>query len=246
MSAWLTDIRKTALVAAGGAVAASVIPARPAIQSIAATSKSAPWFTFPILGLFGLLFVTITLGFPMVLWRSHVPLRISVRLRYVALLAATINTLMILWSVFRWARFYWLRSQWPTPISATEIMLDSLGAAAYIFFLVAIFRHKDESPVSDPPVSRLLRGITKISIVVLSLVLIGIVAAAIYWTVEYPYYQGLARLYGREKSLPSLSSDLRGRARAFLLAALLWVPPFIIHRSLRVKRGVADVPAESV
>lgn len=241
MSAWLTDIRKTALVAAISALGPLAYP----VGALPAILGRGPWFIDLPFALLFVLFIAIYIGFLVVLYRSDVPLRISKQLRYLALAAAAASSAYLLWHPIRGLQLYWAQIQHPNAVSGVRA-LDLLGAVADTLFLIAIFRHADESSASDTRHSGLLRRMATISVVFWSLGLIGIVAGAIYSMVEYPYFQGLARYYGREEFLPSLTSDLLGRARAFYLVAQLWVPPFIIYRSLRAKREVAEIPPESV
>lgn len=244
MKPWLTDIRKTALVAAVGTVVASAIPMRPAIQNLAATLMRVPWIIIPVLAFIGLLFAASTLGFLVALWHSNVQLRISRNLRCLALFAAGANALDWLWRLFRWVQFYWTQSQRPTAISATATVLDSLGVAAYILFLVAMFRHAGDATISGTGNDRLLRQVARISVVYLGLVLAYFAVGVAYLMVQYTYFQELA--FRNLREFPSLGSLLTEPARAILRFSLLWVPPFIIHRSLRVKREVAEIPPESV
>jgi hypothetical protein len=239
MSAWLTDIKKTALVAAIAMVSGSVYPLRGTLQTASASLTRIPWFFFPLLGIATILVAGIPLGFLFVLYRSKVELRISSNLRGLALFAASANALNLLWYLFRWIRSLKFLSQFQQPSAGSVIalMLTLLTEVAYILFLIAIFRHTRNSLHSDTDDDRLLRWVAKISVAFWSLVLVGIVGAAIYWAVEYPYYRGLAHQFGRE--IPSLGSDLVERARIFLQMACLMVPPYIVHRSLRLNHGIS-------
>lgn len=256
MSAWLTDIRKTALLAAVTMVLGVAQPIWTSSRSARAQFANFSWSSFrpsdiPWIYSFlmltvalSIMVVTIPLGFLLALYRSKVGFSISIRLRCLALLAAVASTVALLWRLFPWIHFYW--TQFPQPgvlASLTVFTLEELSGLAYILFLVAIFRHRDYSAAPGAKDNRLLRGIAKTMLVLWSLVLVGIVAAAVYLAIEYPHEVFLARLYGRE--LPSLCSELAERARIFLTMVLIWVPPFIIHRSLRGKRELADFPSES-
>jgi hypothetical protein len=257
MGTWLTDIRKTALVALVAAVFGAAYPLgtfiRTARSALANGSwfffrvRDIPWYFFPMFALiFALMIfcVAASFGFPVALYRSKVELRISIRLRHLALLAASVSTLNLLWHLYPWLQFYW--TQFPqrgAMASVTVFTFEQLSGVAYILFLIAIFRHPDESSVSDTRDGRLLRRFAKISVVFWSLVLVGVAVGAVSWAFEYPHFQELARQSGRQ--LPSLRSELSDRARYFLDAALLMVPPYIVHRSLRAKREVAEIPTES-
>jgi hypothetical protein len=121
---------------------------------------------------------------------------------------------------------------------------EQLSEVAYILFLVAIFRHRNDSGVLDARDGRNLRRFAKSAVVFWSIVLAGIVVGAVTFEFEYPHFQNLARQSGR--AIPSLQSELAERARYFLQFALLWVPPFIVYRSLRANREVAEITAESI
>lgn len=259
MKPWLTDIRKTALVALVAAVFGAAYPLGIGLRSVRSALangswfffrvRDIPWYFFPLFALplvLLILGVAVSLGFPVALYRSKLDLRISIRLRRLALLAAVASILDWLWHLFPWLQFYWTQfPQHGALASVTVFTFEQLSAVAYILFLIAIFRHPNDSSVPDTRDDRFLRRFAKISAVFWSLVLFGILAAAIYFMIEYPHFRELARLNGREAFLPSLASDLAGRARAFLVFALFWVPPFVIHRSLRAKRGVVELPSES-
>jgi hypothetical protein len=160
-------------------------------------------------------------------------------------LAAAAGTLDWLWRLLPWIRFYWKEfPQRGALASVTVFTFEQLSAVAYILFLVAIFRHRDESSASNTYDGRLLRRFAKAGVVFWSLVLIGVVVGAVIFAFEYPDFEELARQGERE--IPSLRSELWERANYLLQFALLWVPPFIIHRSLPAKREVAEIPAESI
>ena len=245
MGAWLTDIKKTALVAAVAMVIGSVYPLKATLQAASASLTRIPWFFFPLLGIATILVGGIPLGFLFVLYRSKVELRISSSLRDLALFAASANALNLLWYLFQWIRSLKFLSQFQqlSAGSVIALMLTLLAEVAYILFLIAIFRHTRNSLRSHTDEGRLHRRVARISVVFWSLVLVGIVGAAIYWVVEYPYYRGLAHQFGRE--IPSLGSELLERAWIFLQMANLMVPPYIVHKSLRFSRGIVNVPVES-
>jgi hypothetical protein len=169
-------------------------------------------------------------------------LRISSNLRCLALFAAVATALDLLWYLFRWIQSLQFLSQFQQPSAGSVIALTLTfpTEVAYILFLIAIFRHTRNSPRSDTDDDRLLRWVAKISVVFWSLVLVGILGAAIYVAVEY---QELAHQFGRE--MPSLGSELLERARIFLQMACLMVPPYIVHKSLRLNHGIVDVPVKS-
>ena len=242
MSAWLTDIRKTALVAAIAMVVGSVYALRTTLQTAPASLTRIPWFFFPLVGIVTILVAAIPLSFLVVLYRSNVELRISSNLRCLALFAAAATALDLLRYLLRWIQSLQFLSQFQQPSARSVIAftLTLLAEIAYILFLVAIFRHTNNPLLSDAHDGRLLRWVAKISVVFWSLVLVGILGAAIYVAVEY---QELSHQFGRE--MPSLGSELLERARIFLQMACLMVPPYIVHRSLRLNYGIVDVPVES-
>jgi hypothetical protein len=258
MITWLTDIRKTALVALIAAVFGAAYPLgiairtdRSALANFSRTffrMRDIPFYFFPLFALALVLMIfalAVTFGFPVALYRSKAALLIPIRLRRLALLAAVASTLDWLWHLFPWIRFYW--TQFPKRYvlaSVSVFTFEQLSEVAYILFLVAIFRHRNDSGVLDARDGRNLRRFAKSAVVFWSIVLAGIVVGAVTFEFEYPHFQNLARQSGR--AIPSLQSELAERARYFLQFALLWVPPFIVYRSLRANREVAEITAESI
>jgi hypothetical protein len=249
MSAWLTDIRKTALVAALASVVGSVLPLRTTLQTTLQTATATltriPWFFYPLLGIGTMFVAAVTLGFLIVLYRSKVELRIPSHLRHLALFAAAATALDLLWYLLRWVQSLQFLSQFQQPSAGSVIafILTLLAQVAYILFLVAIFRHTNNALRSHTDDDRFLRWVTKISVLFWSLVLVGIVGATIYVVFDYPYYLGLDHQVGSE--IPSLGSEVLGRGRTFLQMACLMVPSYIVHRSLRLNHGSVEVPAVS-
>jgi hypothetical protein len=251
MKLWLTDLKRTALVAGIAAVLGLAYPVRNAIRSLGTVFPNLKGYAVPVVVvalIVGLLVIAIPLVFLFALYRDDAALRISKRLRHLALLAAVVSGLEASLQLFERIRF--LHSDWSQIQrlgGATYVLSSSLGLfsqVTYILFLVAIFHHTSDGLETGVRVSRLLGQVAKLAVVVWSLVLLGIIAAGIYWSIEYPYFQNLAQHNGRE--LTPLGKDLLQRMRALLQQACLIVPPLIVWKSQRFQSGIADVRAGSI
>jgi hypothetical protein len=172
-------------------------------------------------------------------------LRISIGLRRLALLAAAASTLDWLPRLFRWIDFY--STQFPRRDIMASIAIftaEQASVITYILFLVAISRHVDDSASPDSKDGQILRRISKAAVVFWSIVLAGTIVGAVIFAFWYSHFQEPFRQAGRE--FPSLRTELADRARYLLQFAVLWVPPFIVYRSLRVKREIVEIPAEPI
>jgi hypothetical protein len=258
MSPWLTDIRKTAFVALIATIFGSAYPLAVTIR----TDRSAlanvpwlffrvrdiPWYFFPLFALAVVLMIfalAVAFGFPIALYCSKMNLRISIGLRRLALLAAAASTLDWLPRLFRWIDFY--STQFPRRDIMASIAIftaEQASVITYILFLVAISRHVDDSASPDSKDGQILRRISKAAVVFWSIVLAGTIVGAVIFAFWYSHFQEPFRQAGRE--FPSLRTELADRARYLLQFAVLWVPPFIVYRSLRVKREIVEIPAEPI
>jgi hypothetical protein len=227
-------------------VLGAAYPVRNAIRSLGTVFPYLPLAI--VTSMVGLLGIAIPLVFLFALYRDDATLRISKRLRQLALLAAVVSGLEASLQLFERIRF--LHSDWSQiqrlggAAYVLSSSLDLLAQVAYILFLVAMFRHASDGLGTGLRGSRLLGQVAKLAVVVWSVVLLGIIAAGIYWSIEYPYFQNLARQNGREPQ--ALGTDLLHRMRALLQQACLMVPPLIVWKSQRLRSGIADISVESI
>jgi hypothetical protein len=247
MKSRLTDLRGTALVAGIAMVLGAAYPIGNAIRSTAVRLTHPPWYFMPVT-IALLLVVAIPPVFLFILYFSDITLRPSRRLRHLALLAAIVSGLEASLQLFE--RIRSLHSDWSqiqrvgSATYALTTLLILLSQVAYILFLVAIFHHTTDELETGVRGSRLLDSVAKLVVAVWSLVLLGIIAGGVYWSIEYPYFQNLARQNGRE--LPSLGLDLFQRTRIFFQQACLMVLPLIVWKSQRFGSGIAGVRLESI
>jgi hypothetical protein len=225
MASWFTDLRKTALVALVTTILGGAYPAWNTIRPAMTLLGRFPWYLTLPLAVFSL-FATLPFIFLFALYRSDATFRISKRLRSVALATAVVFGFDEALYISRWIRSF---SHDQNAIDVIVSGLGLLSAVAYVLLLTAIFRYRDALNAAGN--ARLLLRVSQMTVVVWSLVLLGIVAGGVYLATQYPYFTDVAQQSGR--TLPPLRQEILERLRILLQQAYVLVPPYIIYRSLR-------------
>jgi hypothetical protein len=240
MKAWLTDLRKTALVAAIGMAASAAVVAvnrRDVWTAFETTNIPGHWaIAFVLIGVAALAVFAIPLTFMITLYRSGGLLRIGNGLRFLALAAAVVNVAPTVSYFVGWVRWFSAPTLFQSPTSSRSVIQGAIiliSGITYILFLVALSRHRADANETSAPSDRILGHLAKIGIVVLGVILVGIVAAGIYTATQWSYFRDLA--LQQRRPLESVSSMLLERFQIWLQQAAIFVPFYIVRKSLVVE-----------
>jgi hypothetical protein len=190
-SAWLTEVRKLALLNCIFSFLSVLVPAQRLVATVNTITRDHPgWWVGEMLALVAItLFTALVLTFFWALYRDRARIILPAHLRLIALGAAIVLLVIGFRTFGEWAfsiRDDWsfvTQREWRTgarslrgwlenPVTVREFATSTGIAAAvsYVFFLIALFRQSDGSGRSEVPVSRLLAVVTKISVVVAGLI----------------------------------------------------------------------------
>jgi hypothetical protein len=233
MKGWLTDLRKTALVALVAQAPVFAIGLnRPDLWATLAKVHGYLIFVFALIGIVVLALVATFVVFMVALYRSSAPLRISESLRLLALAAAVVNAVPLLTYSYRWIHFFVAPSLLQRPASARsliEFVIILISGVAYALFLIAIARHRNASERGASN-DRLLARMALIGTIVWGVILVCILLTEPYLAFQYRSWRELA--LERRVDIPPLSSILWERFRDWLQQAVLFVPFYIVQKSL--------------
>jgi hypothetical protein len=217
--AWLTEVRKAALVACVATVLGVLIPTWSAARSIFAIESVRPW-SVPVI-VFMCCVTAIMPTFYFALYRNEGTLHFSKRLRSLSLMAAIAYGLLEAVQMAKWSG-----------TSTTSLIADSLAVLsdlATIWLLIVFFRHASDESLGDVPVSRQLNLLTKIAVITWGLVVAGCVVRLPVMPFVYIQLRDAAINIGRKP--PQLEAMISEAVRTLLVQACLFVAPYVVYRS---------------
>ncbi len=243
MRAWLTDLRKTALLAAIGFVAGIAPVINPAYWS----RQLAYWksllqhpgyanYAFAAMILVGLGYLALFLGFLIALGGGGVVPRIPARLRHLTWAVATVSAALwvVPWSgsILNPARLVGLKSL----EVVIRLVVGLAGDITWVLFLVALARYRSDGERSESPGGP-LRVFARVGTITGGIILAGIVLGAVAFAFQYPSFKALA--FENLRDIEPLGSVLLERLRFLLLFATQFAPFFVIDRSIAARRRLA-------
>jgi len=250
--AWLTDLRKLALLNCILSILSMLVPAGRLVATVNTITTDHPdrWdWVIPALVAFALV-TGLFLTFFWALYRDRTTIVLPAHLRLIALGAAIVLLVIGFRTFGAWAfgiRDDWsfvTQREWRTgarslrgwlenPVTVREFASSTAIAStiSYVFFLIALFRRTDGSGRSDVPVSKLLAGATKGSVVVAGLILAFLLIRVLITPYLYSQIREMAAGVGRKP--PPFLYFIRDTIRDFLLGACYFTAPFLVYMSIR-------------
>jgi hypothetical protein len=246
----LSEIRKAALFGFVASLLSLPLPLWNTTRMIAQatpTVRSDLWWFAPI-GAVALLLPALEPAFFFTLYRNQGPLRMSDRLRWLARTAAFIFGIIVAEGLVEWLKSSgpYLQSmemldwtmgaasvraaqQDPRTIGQLSNLFGELSNIAVVLLLIALFRHEDDEPDAEVPISRPLLIVTKVAVITGALVLAFCVIRLAYMPILHSQMRDLAPKVFRTP--PPLSEMLIDAIRGLLIAACLFTSPYIVYRS---------------
>ena len=263
MTAWCTDLRKTALIVFVASLLSLLIPMWNMTQQMSDLESRNPdsrWWMISATVVLCLYTATLP-AFYFVLSRNDGALRFPKRLRLLALVAALTTGVIVVAGLLDWIRslgsylaspmFDWsvgarniltlVRD--PRTIGQLSTLLGELANIALVLILVAVFRWGGEPRETDVPVSKLLRVMTKVAVISWGLVVAFCVIRLISMPFLFIQFRDAALKIGRK---PPLLGNLMAEAtRTLLSQACLLAVPYIVYRSQQDRvETLIDVQSE--
>jgi hypothetical protein len=222
--AWLTDIRKVALLAcitSAVDLIGYLWRAAPNVIAIASQVSSESWRAVP-LALLTFIVTALLLVFYFALYRDEGSVQVSERLRLPARTAAFILGILLALQLAEWIK---------SPERPVPALLGALETIAYILLLAALSRDSGDEPEEVRPVGSLLYVVTKVTVITWGVW----VAFNLLRVLALPYVYSQTRDYlisiGRDR--PIFADMAKEIVPAFLTAACLFTAPYIVYRSIR-------------
>lgn len=254
-SAWYLlgmDVRRIALINCVLLVLSVVLPVWNVARSVATAATSVRWSIMVITGMAP--FLVVMPLFYFALYRDRGTLRVSRRMRLVASIAAAVVAAISLAQLPAWLASLGAvadqsvltpggRSWGLHDLSAVSAQLATL---AYILLLVTFWRGPRNEPNFEVPVSKLLRVVTVVTVVVWGAVVAVSVLRLVFTPYTYAQIQTAAAQAGRTP--PTLGFVMWDAARFLFSQAGVLAAPFIVWRSTRRAAGeessVPPIPAD--
>lgn len=254
-SAWLTDVRKLALLNCIFWFLSLLVPAERLVAQINTMTTDHPNWWGGMLALVAItLFNVLVLTFFWALYRDRARTFLPAHLRLIALAAAIVLLVIGFRTFGEWAfgiRDDWsfvTQREWRTGARSLRGWLENqatarefanstntAAAVSYVFFLIALFRQSDGSGRSEVPVSRLLAVVTKISVVVARIIVAFLLIRVLITPYLYSLVRSSAARVGRNS--PPFLYLIRDTIRDLLLGACYFTAPFLVYMSIRRCRG---------
>lgn len=238
------SIRTAALIACIATAAGVLEPFRYQFRALSASLQSRPdaaWWAVPVATLV-LLFTAILPVFYLALSRDEGTLRVSQRLRILALGAAIVigifSLIEVVQALSHRATSILYDSGAPTAADKISIVVGICSSLACMLPLIAIFRLRLDDQQPAIPISRFLRITSRVAVFGWALWCIFNIVRLGYAPFAYQQVRDYAAQYGRPA--PSLWAMMSDALRTLLLAASLLTAPLIVYRN---RKAIAE-PAE--
>jgi len=245
MTTWLTDIRKTALIAGITCVLSLAVPVYEGPPKLAALdAKTVAWWVFPSTAL-GLIVTLIIPVFDFVLYLDKGALAPSRRLRALSLAGAFALGVVMVMTIPEWVRLFGTGTdasvltsgRGPWTLAQLSTLLSALSNGGAILLLIALANFPEEESNASVPVSKLLRVVATMAAITWGLCTSLGVLRLLLTPYTYVQMRALAIQLGRTPvGLPYLISDA---ARGLLGLFGLFVAPFVVWRSISAARPPA-------
>lgn len=258
---WFTDLRKAALIASIATLLDTSIPGWNAMRSALAIESTHPswkWWVTPFSALAGLLLLTLP-AFYFALYRSEGSIRLPRRLRLLSLAAALTLGILTAAAFWGWAGslgLFWKTMQliaWqggatgvlvalgtPIAISNVSVVLTEFSNAASLLLLIALYRQTNNGSLAEVSPSRLLRFVTKITVIWwalwLALLVLGVVLTPYLY---FHHFQTSASL-GFGRTPPPLAAIMARAIRKLLAQFCLFAAPYIVYKGSATSSSVLD------
>jgi hypothetical protein len=220
--AWLTDVRKVALLACVTSVASMIPPLWNTAQSMIATASQAPqqsWRMMP-LALATFLASALLPVFYFALFSDEGSVQVSERLRLLARAAAFTLGILLVFKLAPWIK---------SPTQPVPTWLGALATIANILLLAALSHSPgDESEEPHPTTARLYVA-TKVTVITWGVWVAFSLLRVLLLPYTYSQTRGYLLSIGREG--PVLADMANEAVQTFVSSACLWAAPYIIYRS---------------
>ncbi len=253
--AWLTDLRKLALLNCILSFLSVLLPAESLVASVrtltAVQSDLSMWVMLATVAV--MFFVLLVLTFFWAIYHEPARLVIPANLRLLALGAAIVLLVIGFRTFGEWAfgiRDDWsfvTQYEWRTGAQSIRGWIESsstirefgastgiAAAVVYVFFLIALFRQSDDFGRSEAPASKLLAVVAKISVVVAGLILAFLLIRVLLSPYLYSQVRTMATRVGRNP--PPFLYLIRDTIRDLLMGACYFTAPFLVYMSIRSGR----------
>jgi hypothetical protein len=260
-TAWLVDLRKTALFACVACALSVPIPLWRARASLLHTAASNPRFQLWIVPLLAIGYVgaLAPIAFFFAVSQNEAPLRTSRRMRRVSLAAAIAGSIVLADGLIRWIaslRYGLLGlhdldfrtggntisavAQDRVFIGLVSDLLALLVVASCISVLIALLRRPDDEPQPERPASPRLTTVTKFAMVVGGITLAAFSIQLLATPFTYLTMRDLSLHAGRRP--PPFGALFIDVLRNLAVQITLWAAPFVVYQSIS-KDGTPRAPA---
>ena len=235
----LSDVKRVSFIACVTALAVAVITVwRGAQQMFPLIMQQPVWWAVPLL-LVLLISSAIMPVFYFALWRDTGTLRFSKGLQKLSLIAAVVYGSSVAIGLYGLITSL-TRNHRPLSLTA---LAGEIAAIAYIALLVALSRQPEGGAFTgaDVPVSKLLRIITKIALIVWAIwILVNLVRLVL---TPYQYFEARNYMYRAGQEPPPLWPIMLAAIRTLLEQAALFIAPYVVYNSwLRVESVETPAP----
>lgn len=259
--AWLTDVRRVALLNCVFQFLSMLAPAaRLVAQANALAADHRDWLLWIVLAMIATtLFSVLVLTFFWAVYRERATLVLPSHLRLIAIGAALVLLVIGFRAFGNWA--FTVRDDWsfvtqqdwrtgarsfrdwlgnPATVREFANSTDIAAGVSYLFFLVALFRQTGYSGRPEVPVSRFLRVVTKMIVIVVAFIVAFLLIRVFLTPYTYSQLRQLALQAGRNP--PPFLGLIRDAIRDLLLGACYLTAPFLVYMSTRRGTVEASIP----